>query len=71
MRDLRDALITIVDSSLYRFDLERTVADAVGRPASAWPARFRAWFDSQAEHYERKNFLIHFARPADSGFLGG
>jgi len=58
LRDLRDALITIVDPSLYRFDLERTVANAVGRATSAWPARFRAWFDSQAENYERKSILF-------------
>jgi hypothetical protein len=58
LRDLRDALITIVDSSLHRFDLEQSVAEAVGQPVTAWPERFRTWFKAQAETYERRSILF-------------
>ena len=58
LRDLRDALITVIDSSLYRFDLDQSVADAVGKPTAVWPAHFRAWFDSQSADYERRSILF-------------
>lgn len=32
MRDLREALISIVDPSLYRFDLKNLMINAVGQP---------------------------------------
>jgi len=57
LRDLRDALITIVDSSLYRFDLEQSVTEAVGVPGPNWPESFKAWFNAQSETYERRSTL--------------
>ena len=58
LRDLRDALITIVDSSLYRFDLEQSIVSVVGRPTSAWPLPFRVWADEQAASVERRRILL-------------
>jgi hypothetical protein len=58
LRDLRDALITIEDRSLERLELEQVVVDAVGKPSTAWPSSFRAWFDSRAADYERNSILL-------------
>jgi len=57
-KDLRDSLIIVVDPSLYRFDLERTIASAVNEPESKWPYAFRQWAFEQIEEYELHNVLL-------------
>lgn len=55
--DLRDALISIVDPSLYRLDLEQAIASAVRVPKKSWPERFQAFVKSQLVEYERRSIL--------------
>jgi hypothetical protein len=78
LRDLRDALIIIIDPSIYRFDLEQAIVSAVRQPKRLWPEHFRAWVDEHALQYERESILS--ASPAsliqdyledDGEILGG
>ena len=57
MRDLRDALISVVDPSLYRFDLKNLMINAVGQPESAWPAAFRDWAEEELASWEIREVL--------------
>lgn len=57
LRDLRDALITIVDPSLYRFELERSLIAVAGQPKHRWPPQFSAYVEALLEDYEREAML--------------
>lgn len=57
MRDLREALISIVDPSLYRFDLRNLMITAVGQPEAAWPLPFREWADAELAKWEAQEIL--------------
>jgi hypothetical protein len=78
LRDLRDALIIIIDPSIYRFELEQPIESAVRQPRRSWPKHFRAWVDEHALQSERESILS--ASPAsliqdyledDGEILGG
>ena len=57
LRDLREALITIIDPSTYRFDLEESIASAVRVPKKSWPRAFQAFVDTHVGKYEREMIL--------------
>jgi hypothetical protein len=57
VKDIREALIIIVDPSLYRFEIERLVERAVNQPRRSWPQPFHEWFDGEAAHYEVESIL--------------
>lgn len=58
LRDLRDALITIVNPSVYRADFNRAIADAAGRPESEWPVQFRTAIRKHADRYEVRRIVL-------------
>lgn len=70
VRDLRDALIVIVDPSLYRFDLERIVASAVGQPRGVWPQAFVDWIEDEAARYEMQSILLDSPAARIDDYLG-
>jgi hypothetical protein len=55
--DLRDALISIVDPTIYRVDLVRSIEERVKRSRGRWPAAFRQLVDGLTEKYERQSIL--------------
>jgi hypothetical protein len=57
LRDLRDALITIVAPSLYRFDLQQSIESTVRFPRDSWPPAFQQWVDGYLDAYERESIL--------------
>jgi hypothetical protein len=57
MRDLREALISIVDPSLYRFDLKNLMINAVRQPEAAWPMPFRDWAEAELAKWEAQEIL--------------
>jgi hypothetical protein len=57
VRTLRDALITIIEPSLYRFELEKLIVNAVGQPKRRWPEGFSKWVEEQLAQYERQRIL--------------
>ena len=57
LRDLRDGLISIVDPSIYRLDLEEAIASAVRVAKKSWPERFQAFVKRQVGEYERRSIL--------------
>lgn len=57
VNDVRDALIIIVDPSLYRFEVERLVESAVRQPRNSWPQAFRDWFERESARYEIESIL--------------
>ena len=57
LRDLREALISIVDPSLYRFDLRNSMVNAVGQPERNWPAAFREWAEEELAKWEIREVL--------------
>jgi hypothetical protein len=78
LRDLREALITVIDPSIYRFDLEEAIASRVRVPKELWAPSLQAFVDTQVEKYERRRIL--WASPAvliqdyledDGDMLGG
>jgi len=71
LRCLREALITIVDPSVYRFDLEQTVIAAVGQPRKAWPAKFETWVQEQLVEYEKHRILTDSPILRIDSFLRG
>jgi len=57
LRDLRDALIAIIDGSLYHSEWQRIAERVARRPRASWPEAFGAWVDERSRDYEMRRIL--------------
>jgi hypothetical protein len=69
LRDLRDALITIIDPSSYRLELDEALSEVIGKSESAWTPQFRAWVADYGDKYEMQCILEDSAASRIQEFL--